>query len=219
MEPTRIGKILEQEKPSRPQSSITLTRTPTSGPSNIAGVPERYRQWTLADYHPQLVAKAEKWAAGDLWSLYMTGVVGTRKSSFAAAILQAVGRGYFATPEITVEKIRAFCRWWVEQAKTTRLLIVDDLASYRATPHVHDTLLGILAARYDNFRKTIITSNASLDEIEQWLDPRLADRLREGFVMFSGKDSRRESGNRRETTTRAVGAYLKGQKKRLKGPE
>lgn len=30
---------------------------------------------------------------------------------------------------------------------------------------------------------------------DRWLDPRLADRLREGLVMFSGRESRRESGN------------------------
>ena len=91
--------------------------------------------------------------------------------------------------------IREFCDWWIHQAKTTRLLVMDDLASYRATPHVHDTLLGILATRYDNFRKTIITSNASLADIGRWLDPRLADRLREGLVLESGRESRRETGN------------------------
>jgi DNA replication protein DnaC len=72
---------------------------------------------------------------------------------------------------------------------------MDDLASYRATPHVHDQLLSILANRYDNFRKTIVTSNVSLAEIGRWLDPRLADRLREGLVLESGRESRRPTGN------------------------
>ena len=218
MEPVPIGETLKPSLFSPPQILLTLTPTRTSEHSDVRGVPLRYCQWTLADYHPGLVAKAEGWAASNLWSLYLTGVVGTRKSSFAAAILHGAGRGYFATPEKTVEKIRGFCKWWIDQAKTCSLLVVDDLGSYRATPHVHDTLLAILATRYDNFRKTIITSNASLDEIEQWLDARLADRLREGLAMFSGKASKRESGNPQAITKQAVGDYLKDQKPKFTGP-
>ena len=185
---------------------------------SLPGLPERYKPWRLRDYDPETVAKVTVWAAGPLWSLFLTGAAGTRKSSLAAAIGQAADGAYFATPQTTVEKIREFCNWWIEQARTCRLLVVDDLASYRATPHVHDTLLGILAARYDNYRKTIVTSNASLEDIGQWLDPRLADRLREGLVMFSGKASKRESGNPQAITKKAVGDYLKDQKPRHQGP-
>lgn len=181
-------------------------------------MPERYQQWTLGDYDTRLVEKIKEWAASPMWSLYLTGAVGTRKTSIAAAILRAAGGGYFATPQITVEKIRAFLDWWIKRVSTCKLLLLDDLASYRATPHVHDTLLGILGARYDNFRKTIITSNASLAEIGQWLDPRLADRLKEGLVMFSGKESRRVSGNQKDGAQKAVGDYLAGQKPKHQAP-
>jgi len=129
----------------------------------------------------------------------MTGSPGTRKSSFAAAICAAAGGAFFATPENTVARIREMCDWWITQAKTIRFIVFDDLGSYRATPFVHETLLAILATRYDNFRKTIITSNVSLADIERWLDPRLADRLREGLVMNSGEKSRRPTGNKEAT--------------------
>jgi len=165
-------------------------------------VPERYAGWRLTDYDPRLVARIVQWAEGDLWSLFMTGAAGTRKSSFAAAICAAAGTAYFATPETSIRKIREFCDWWIEQAKTCPLVVFDDMASYRATPHVHDTLLSILANRYDNFRKTIITSNVSLAEIGRWLDPRLADRLREGLVLESGRESRRVTGNEEPTNAR-----------------
>ena len=177
---------------------MTLTPTQISEPSNVTGLPERYQPWRLSHYGAEIVEKVTEWAKGPLWSLYLHGAAGTRKSSLAAAIGQATGGGaYFATPQTTVQKIRQFCDWWIEQAKTIQLLIVDDLASYRATPHVHDTILAILACRYDNFRRTVITSNASLADIAKWLDPRLADRLREGLVMFSGRESKRETGNRK----------------------
>ena len=195
MEPTPIGSLLKQAISSHPATSIILRTTPTTSDSSAKGVPDRYAKWRLTDYDPRLAAKATAWAAGDLWSLFLTGAAGTRKSSFAAAVCAAAGTGYFATPETSIRMIREFCDWWIHQAKTTRLLVMDDLASYRATPHVHDTLLGILATRYDNFRKTIITSNASLADIGRWLDPRLADRLREGLVLESGRESRRETGN------------------------
>jgi DNA replication protein DnaC len=158
-------------------------------------VPERYAAWRLTDYDPRIVAKLTAWAAGDLWSLFLAGSPGTRKSSVAAAICYAAGAGYFATPEKSIAMIREFCDWWIAQAKTCPLIVFDDLGSYRATPHVHDTLLSILANRYDNFRKTIVTSNASLKDIAHWLDPRLADRLREGLVLESGTVSRRATGN------------------------
>ena len=192
---------------------------PTSAHFEIAGLPERYAEWQFSDYDDAIVAELVKWVEGDLWSLYLTGAAGTRKSSIAAAICWAVSTpAYFATPQTTVKRIRTFCDWWIEQAKTIGLLVLDDLGSYRATPHVHDTLLGILGARYDNYRKTIITSNASLADIATWLDLRLADRLREGLVMFSGKASKRVSGNQQATTKRAVGDYLKGQKPKFTGP-
>ena len=159
-------------------------------------MPKRYQQWILSDYHPDIVADLATWDTSDLWSLYLEGTAGTRKSSLAAAVLRAFpGPAYFATPEMTVRRIRELCEWWIDRAKTIQLLILDDLGSYRATPHVHDTILAILACRYDNFRRTVITSNASLADIAKWLDPRLADRLREGLVMFSGRESKRETGN------------------------
>ena len=195
MDPTPIGEILKQKALSPRPTSLTLQTTPTTYPFSTRGVPARYGHWRLADYDPRLVARVVDWAANDLWSLFLTGAPGTHKSSFAAAICAGMDGAYFATPETSIRMIREFCDWWILQAKTCRLLVMDDLASYRATPHVHDTLLSILACRYDNFRKTIITSNASLADIGKWLDLRLADRLREGMVLESGTTSRRPTGN------------------------
>ena len=190
-----IGKILDGGTSSRPATSLDLSASGTS-PSDRPDVPERYRQWRLDDYAPQIVAQIQAWAAGPLWSLFLSGAPGTRKSSVAAAIIGAARcRRQFCTPERTVSQIRALADWWIIQAKALPLLVLDDLASYRATPHVHETLLLILGARYDNCRKTVITSNVNLADIGKWLDPRLADRLREGLVMFSGRESRRPTGN------------------------
>ena len=205
MEPTAIGDLLKQATsfPRQTFPGLNMKGTSRSELPTGFGVPIRYQQWILSDYPSSVVDRVEKWAISDLWSLYLTGAAGTRKSSLAAAILRAYpGESYFATPEMTVRRIREFCDWWVERAKTIGLLIMDDLGSYRATPHVHDMLLSILACRYDNFRKTIVTSNASLTGIESWLDPRLADRLREGLVLLRGRESRRTTGNEEPTHAR-----------------
>ena len=195
MEPTPLGEILKRGPSSPRPISLDLSLTGRS-PSDRADVPERYRCWCLDDYPAPKVQRIQAWAVGDLWSLFLTGSPGTRKSSVAAAIIGAAAvPRMFVAPDRAVARIREMCDWWIEQAKTIPLLVLDDLASFRATPFVHEVLLSILAKRYDNFRKTIITSNASLADIGKWLDPRLADRLREGLVMFSGRESRRESGN------------------------
>jgi len=146
------------------------------------------------------VAPVRAWAASDAWSLYIEGGVGTRKSSLAAAVVHAARaaghRAAFATMPGAVERVRSFCEWWIEQARTVELLVLDDLAAGRDTAHVHEQLAAILMDRYDHQRRTLVTSNVPLDALGKAFDERLADRLREGRRLFLGAESRRVAGGR-----------------------
>ena len=51
----------------------------------------------------------------------------------------------------------------------------------RDAPHYHET-------------KTLVTSNEPLAALGEALDPRLADRLREGLTLYAGADSKRRGG-------------------------
>jgi len=79
----------------------------------------------------------------------------------------------------------------MERWETVPLLVWDDIGAMRDTPHLHSTSLAILRARYNGLRKTILTSNVDRETLAKNFDDRLADRLKEGMELFSGKQSRR----------------------------
>ena len=59
------------------------------------------------------------------------------------------------------------------QVRTTRLLILDDLGTQNATPWAREKLYQILNYRYEGNLPTVITTSASLEEI----DPRIRSRI------------------------------------------
>lgn len=161
-------------------------------------IDDRFRGWTLADYSPAAVGAACRFLADPhSWSLLICGGLGTRKTSLAAAIVRAVRQQFglawlalFVSPAAAL-RVMVTCndiamRRWSEAP----LLVWDDIGAMRDTPHLHAATLDILRQRYDNLRKTIITSNADRDGLRAF-DERLADRLKEGVELFAGKESRR----------------------------
>jgi len=65
----------------------------------------------------------------------------------------------------------------VENACTTDLLVLDDLAAQRTTDWVREQMNLISNARSSNKLPTIITTNASFKELEETLGPRAASRF------------------------------------------
>ena len=94
----------------------------------------------------------------------------TRSVSFVTCqdMLDDIRRG-FDSKENVVEKYR---NW--------DLLIVDDFGTEKLTDWVFSTLYGIIDYRFNNFKKTIYTSNYSLSQLAKKLgDERITRRIHE----------------------------------------
>ena len=69
------------------------------------------------------------------------------------------------------------------QVKTTKLLVLDDLGTQSATPWAREKLYQILNYRYETRLPTVITTSASLEEI----DPRIRSRIMDERVCLVHK--------------------------------
>jgi len=78
--------------------------------------------------------------------------------------------------------------------KNVDLLVFDDLGVVKATDWASATRAGLLNARIDNRKLTVITTNLGHTEISQTVDERLASRLRGAFIISTkpAEDLRRE---------------------------
>ena len=176
-------------------------------------VPPKYRAWTLADYSPAVANVLEPFLSGKVWCAYLTGSVGTRKSSLAAAILRRMrkalpgstpGRsgdgtgcwGEFVTPElfrVAINDFKGIGKQQISDWKNARLLVIDDLGVLANTAYAQEQQLHLVCRRYDRELPTIVTSNLSLDELARQLDLRVSSRLQEGILLDLGtKDTRKD---------------------------
>lgn len=182
-------------------------QAPTSEPERWKDVdiPARYRGWSLDQYPETVQRQVRDWLNDkESWSLYIRGELGTRKSSLAAAILRlwrshfppgrdGLSAGWFLSMRSAARLFRDFEKKdnTLDQCENTRLLVLDDLGATRSTAHIIEQLGFVLADRYENFRKTIITTNLTLKDFAANVDKRLADRLKEGASLKSGEESKR----------------------------
>jgi DNA replication protein DnaC len=74
----------------------------------------------------------------------------------------------------------------------TPFLVLDDLGAERPTPWAQDVLRQILHTRYDRMLPTVITTNLSGTELEQWVGKRAYDRIRNDslFLVLEGESLR-----------------------------
>ena len=170
------------------------------------------REWTFANdngRNPQIktahsyVAKWEKMQAGN-HGLLLWGSVGTGKSYLAGCIANAlmeqeisvkmtnfaaVLNDLAATFEDRNEYISNLCRY--------PLLIIDDFGMERGTEYGLEQVYNVIDSRYRSGKPLIVTTNLSLDELNNPPDTahkRIYDRVTEMCtpVCFSGVNFRRE---------------------------
>ena len=201
--PAKLSTSASTCKPAKRPPAIT--ESPPLPRWDNHDLPERY-SWTLDDYPTVAAVMRAFLDAPEPWSLYLHGQVGTRKTSLACAIVRdfrtrfqppcdGVLAAYFVTMEVAAQLMRTMsnAEWFYDYCRKTRLLVLDDIGSARATDHIIERLLFILTDRYDRVAKTIITANLKLADLADATDPRIADRLREGQVFHCGTESKRES--------------------------
>jgi len=167
-------------------------------------LPARYRAWTLGDFSEELQAKARTLLAGHESNMFLTGAVGSRKTSFAIAILKAHWErgetGIFVPAYDAARKLRDLnnIEETVSRWRKTDLLILDDIGANRNTPHVIEQLLFLIQHRYDWQKATIITSNLNLKGFARHIDdpnnPRATSRIEQGIMLDMGEKNWRQAG-------------------------
>ena len=149
-------------------------------------------------------------------SLFITGGFGTGKTYLAVGILKYYINQlpcinfvepfknvpiFITVPELLMKIRNCFSlneceETIIDKYSNSPLLILDDLGAEKTTEWVLQTLYIILNNRYSNLKRTIITSNLSLDELRDKIGDRIASRIAGmcKIVKLTGCDRRVTNG-------------------------
>ena len=140
-------------------------------------------------------------------NLFLTGAPGLGKTFLSACIARTVSEQGFSVVYDTA--VNVFARF--EEQKFARdreeageakdetrrylgcdLLILDDLGSELTTPFVQSALYTLINSRLSADRRTVISSNLSMDQVRQRYTPQIASRLEGEYrvLPFYGDDIR-----------------------------
>lgn len=171
------------------------------------GVPYEFHGLTLDTYGERegqrtAIAKARDFCLEDGGrDLFLTGGVGAGKTRLAAAIANTIHRKrqtvHFARVPLLLHQLQPGRDNGDLEARlmTVAVLVLDDLGAERdqATDYTRRTLLMLYEARHDVMRRTVFTSNKSVQEIADMQDDdRLASRIagRADVVRLTTPDQR-----------------------------
>lgn len=162
-------------------------------PSRVAGVPKFFESARLENYEPQpgthgALAAAKRWLKGT-HDLFLAGSVGCGKSRMACSLANEVGNAGtssaffdvsdFITRVRTAEFDRDDLVNPLGVARAVDVLVLDDVgAAEKASDYTLRVLLGLYNFRLGEQKRTIWTSNHTLDGLgSMWQDDRLPSRI------------------------------------------
>jgi len=173
------------------------------------GIPIRYAHCTLGNFHenPKVTAKFRDYISAPEKSLFITGGCGSGKTHIAVAILRELylkGRTnlHFAVVTDLLLEITGLIR--DENAEESQsalidrmayydILVLDDLGAEKHTDFAVTTLYTLINRRLNFYKRTIITSNLTLDGVRDRLSDRIASRLSEyEIIKFTMPDWRKK---------------------------
>ena len=165
-----------------------------------AGIPEMYRKASLQE---------------EARSLFFTGANGVGKTYKAAGIicnyiekLNYIQRKncnenypiFITVPELLMKIRNCFSLQQCEESVVEKysrcpILVLDDLGVEKTTEWALQTLYIILNNRYSNYMQTIITSNLTIEALQDKLGDRIASRIVGmcKMVKLTGRDRRLQS--------------------------
>lgn len=166
-----------------------------------AGVGKRFLNCSLDNYNPRTKGQREalrrvrEYADGLVCAdkindagLIIAGPVGTGKTHVAVGVLRVAHQKHlgiaFAQVPLVLAQIRAAIGRGDEDAtraidrySTVDVLALDDLGSERVTDWVREQLFLIINSRYEQMLPTIITTNDSLEGLEEHVGQRITSRI------------------------------------------
>lgn len=182
-----------------------------------AGVGARFLGCTLENFQPYTDAQKKALARLRRYieslptdrGLFIAGPVGTGKTHLAVGVLRAARElrgigGRFAMVPAVLAQIRAAIGRGDEEAacvletyQQAPLLVLDDIGAERVTDWVREQLFLIIDARYQAMLPTLVTTNDSLETLEEHVGQRIVSRIMgmcDGIVL-DGPDYRKEGAS------------------------
>jgi len=190
----------------------------------LENLPKRYEHCKFENYigNEEIVNELKAWKGSE--SVVLLGKVGTGKTHLAVSLMKNsplfnYERSIFNFGRWEVEKIqeKARCLFlpvvelvfklndvvmsggnkseWIERYLSYNCLCLDDFGSEKITEAARQNLYYIIDKRYRDMKPIIITSNLTMNEINEY-EPRIASRLVEmgKIIQISGEDYRLKLG-------------------------
>lgn len=193
-----LEKIIERVRATSPANLLSepeekIERKSTPYPK-YCGVSKKYQDCTFDAYkgNDNLV-KALRGIGEE--SVVLSGKTGCGKTHLAVAMMReykvsSIGALFITAPELLLKIRTAFSANATETEDEIirhyadiEMLVIDDLGAEKTTEYSITTLYLIIDRRNRELKKTIITTNLTLQEIEETLGARMASRLSDMKVI------------------------------------
>jgi DNA replication protein DnaC len=193
-----VGEIIERVQSKAPVYHFPEHAEKTENKSNphpkYSGVSKKYQDCTFNSYkgNDNLVEALR--GIGEE-SVVLSGKTGCGKTHLAVAMMRecrvsALGALFITAPELLLRIRTAFSPNTTETEDEIirhyadiELLVIDDLGAEKTSEYSITTLYLIIDRRNRELRKTIVTTNLTLQEIEETLGARMASRLADMKVI------------------------------------
>ena len=208
---------------------------------SVWACPDRYKAASYDDLRgvDKQLARAKSWAAmhqhTEAW-LTIQGASGNGKTHLAAAVLRDAAERYCITSgwvnasefgsEVMDLAFKGGVGTYIRKYTDPLLLVIDDLGVEGMQESVRVAMYRLINTRWEQRKRTIVTTNMSLEDIKIKIGQQVADRLlRTGrFIKFDGESYawrilfEKQHGARLTATTPGVPARVEGNLHAVSGP-